>query len=638
MSKKTDKLKARKEQKKQVKAPRQNRRFDLILAIAIGIVTLAVFLPSRQFDFLLWDDDVNIKNNEAVMAELSSESVKAMFSTSVIGGYNPLSNLSFAVENHYFGLEPKVFHTTNVLLHVAATLLVFLLFRKLGLSLFVSSLVALLFGIHPMRIESVAWITERKDVLYSFFFLIASILYISYYQTRKWYFYILSLLVFVLSLLSKIQAVSLPLALILIDYHFEGRFRFRQVWNKAPYFLLSLATGIAGIYFLQQQGSLETDTIIPLHDRAFVGSFSFLVYVVKAIFPYQMSAIYPFPANLNWMHYSSMGVVLILAFLIWKMKRWRKEMVFGSLFFLVNVMFVLQVVGAGQGYIADRFTYLPYIGLFFLVAWFLEQLGSGKMKIPVYIGTAAYVILMLAMTSNHLGVWKNTETLFSNVLEHYPNVAVAHNNMGKYFREGNNYEKAIYHYTEALRINPEGWNTYSNRGKALFDLGRADEALADLNKSLEINPDFDEALSNRGAVLSSKGMFAESLADLEKAIKINPQNTTAYSNRSLTFYNLRQYDRCIEDINTYLRFKPNDADMINMRALSYSNLGRDAEAMADFNQAIVLNPRQGVFYQNRSLHHNKMGDRRSALVDIQQAAGMGVQINQQYLLFLQQNQ
>lgn len=609
-------------------------RMERIGLVLILIFTFFMFYPSVQYDYVNWDDDVNVTINPNVQ-QLDKESVKSMFTSTVIGGYTPLTTLTFALEVNQWGLNPKVHHLNNILLHLLCTMLAFILLKSLGINSFIVVVATFLFAIHPMRVESVVWITERKDVLYGAFFLLSAILYIRFSTTGKYLYYVLALLAFILALLSKIQAVSLPLALLAVDFFREGRFTFRQILNKVPFFILSLATGLAGIHFLSQEGSLETGTLMPIWERIFIGTYSLLVYLVKSVIPYELSAIYPFPARLTWMHYVSLPIVLVLAYGIYKIGKFRKEVWFGSLFFFVNVVFMLQIIGAGQGYLADRFTYIGYIGLFFLMGLGIQQIAQSKLNYFLIPLAGFYLGVLTWQTSQRIKVWENTETLFTDVIEKYPRVAVAHNNMGRYFREQNQYDKAIASYNQALSIDPDAYNTLNNRGKALFDTGRTDEALTDFDRSVELNGEYAESRSNRGAALASKGQYEAALIDLDKAVALEPGNLSARSNRALVLYTLNQFDKAIEEITIYLRYKPDDADMMNLRSLAYNQLNRNSEAMEDLNRAISIQPTQGVFWQNRSFLHNKTGNYTAALQDIQKAAELGVRINQAYVYELQ---
>ena len=611
------------------------KKDGLILA-GILILTLILFSPTFKYGFVNWDDDVNITNNHNVTSP-DKNSIHSIFTESIIGGYNPLTTLSFAVEYKFWGLKPDVYHMHNVVLHLFCTMLVYLILRQLGMNLFIASFTALLFGIHPMRVESVAWVTERKDVLYSMFFLTSTLAYIAYRKTRNLWYFILSILVFILSLLSKIQAVSLPLALISIDMLMDKKFNPKLLLNKIPFLILSAITGIIGIYFLQQQGSLETGTVLPLYQRVFIGTYALAVYFIKAFVPYEMSAIYPLPDKITVLHYLSFPVLLGAGYLVWKVKKWRTEIISGLLFFVFNIMFVLQVVGAGQGYLADRFSYIPYLGLFFILAFLLNAMVSGKWKTAAWAFAGIYMAILAVNTVQRVKVWENSETLFTDVLNKYPKVAVAYNNIGKYYREHNQYEKAIASYTKALAIDTKGFKTYNNRGKALFDTGKTGEALTDFDTCLSLNPDYVEALSNRGAALASMYKYSEALTDLDKAIKLEPTNTNAYSNRSLVFYYTKEYEKAIRDITMYLKYSPDDADIINIRALCYAQLKQNDKAIVDYNRSIELKPKEGIFYQNRSFFYNFNGDKPHALEDILKAQQFGVQVNAEYLKHLQSN-
>lgn len=607
---------------------------EWLLVAFILVVTFLVFSPVLKCDFVNWDDDVNVTINPNVR-ELNAASIKDIFSHTVIGGYTPLTTLSFAVENQFFGIKPGVFHFNNLLLHLLCTMLVFVFMRKLEANLFISFVVTFLFGIHPMRVESVAWITERKDVLYSFFFLLSLISYITFYKSKRLVFYFLALSAFIFALLSKIQAVSLPLILLLLDYFFEKKFQFKQVLDKIPFFILSLVTGLAGIYFLGHEGTLETGTVLPFIQRIFIGTYSFCVYLIKSVLPYQLSAIYPNPEKLSVLYYASALLVLLLAFLIYKSGKHRKDLIFGFLFFLFNVIFILQVVGTGQTFIADRFTYIAYIGLFFLIAWALNFLYISKWKTYVIILGVVYLAFLGMATWNRTQVWKNSETLFSDVIGKYPKFAIAYNNLGFYYRDQNQYEKAIEAYGKSIEINPQGYVSYNNRGEAYFDRGEIDKALEDMNMAIKLKPDYIKALSNRGAALGSKKEFVLALKDLDKAIALDAKNLKAYTNRSLVYYSLGNFEKTSQDATSYLQIKPNDADVLNLRGLCFSRLNKNQEALADFNKSIQLNPKAGAYFQNRSSLLYKTGDTKGALKDILKAQELGVKVNPAYLKMLQ---
>jgi tetratricopeptide (TPR) repeat protein len=600
--------------------------------ILIAGLIFAFYFQTFHFDFVNWDDQVNVYENENVV----NFDVKGIFSDHVIGNYNPLANFTLAVEYLVVKESPGLYHFNNVLLHIICSLLVYLLMKRLGMSFFASFLAALLFGIHPMRVESVAWITERKDVLFGMFYLISLLLYISYYKTRRAIYFIFSVLVFILSLLSKIQAVALPFSLLLIDYWFERKLTWKSVFEKVPFFLLSLITGLIGIYFLRQQGSLEVGNIMPVFQRLFIGSYSFVVFIVKSIVPFQTSAIYIFPAELSAMHYLSMLpalAVVVVAAIYFKTKRFIS---FGILFFTLNIVFVLQVVGAGQGFIADRFTYIPYLGLFLIYAVLFEKLlvKFQNRKVLLYSALAVYLLLISIQTLNQIKVWQNSETLWIDVIKKQPTAVLAYNNLAHYYIQQKQPEKALANYNVAIELQPENTQTYNNRGKIFFERGEFDKALLDYNKSLLLEPEYADALANRGAVYGATKQFVKAIEDFTNVMKIDPKNLDVISNRGYVFYQQKEFENAISDCKLYLQFKPKDTEVINLNGLCYAGLNDFDTAILEYSKAIQIEPANGLFYINRSFAFNSKGDKTTALKDAQQALKLGLNVDENYLHYL----
>ena len=600
----------------------------------LAVFTFVIFSPALKYDFVNWDDDVNIYENENVI----QFDLKGIFTNHVIGNYNPLTTLSFALEYQMVGEKPFLYHLNNLLLHVLCTLLVFLLMRKMGLSFLVSFLVALLFGIHPMRVESVVWITERKDVLFGAFFLLSLVFYTDYIRKDKNFLLILSLGVFVISLLSKIQAVALAPTLLLIDYWFSRKINKKLILEKIPYFLLALVTGIAGILFLRQQGSLDAGSSFPLLQRLFIGSYSFVVYLIKSVVPWEMSALYPYPQKISALFFLSLILALtIVAFPVFKFKS-NKTLTFGILFFLFNIAFLLQVVGAGQGFLADRFTYIPYIGLFLILAKTVETAASklSKQRSFIYSVLVVYLLLLTVVTFNRMKVWQNSETLWTDVIEKYPNTPLPYNNLGHYLRQQNQPDRALENYNKAISLEPGKAQPYNNRGKIYFDRGEMDKALADYNKCIELEPNHINALANRGAAFGTTKQWEKSLEDLNKTLELEPLHPNALSNRAFVWFQMAEYEKSIDDFNKYLTVEPNDPDVINTIGLCYFRLKNYENALEEFNRSIRLDATKGAYFLNRSLVLNAMGDKANALNDAERAMQLGFNVNNDYLNHLKQ--
>ncbi len=600
------------------------------IAVAL-LITAIAFFPSLANDFVNWDDDVNLLDNPNLEA-FDWEHIKAIFTTSVIGGYNPLSIFTLAIEKNFFGFDPKVFHTTNLLLHLCCVYLVFQILLAMKLSPLAAFVGAVLFGIHPMRVESVAWVTERKDVLFGVFYLGAMYTYIQSLlkPQRKNYFLYLTIGLFVLSLLSKIQAVALPLSLLALDYYFKRPLEWKLVLEKIPYFALSLATGFLGIYFLSEAKTLNDPTTFNLFERLLIGAYSFCIYGIKLIFPYEMSPLYPYPAKMPWQVY--LAPVGVLATLYWFYvafkKDWRAQ-VFGLAFFAFNIFFVLQILGAGQGYKADRFTYIPYFGLFFMAAYGLQELLKRKPAFQSYaqIGVGVYLLLFAGMTWQQCGVWKNGESLWTHVIKHYSNTALPYGNLGHYYRDQKQYKKALENYDRAVQLNTREGKTFNSRGKTYFDMGNATKALEDYNRSIEMDPDRAEFYVNRGAAFGSLGRLNEALNDFNKGVELDPKWKNSYLNRSLVYTQTGQYQEAYEDVVTFLQLDPFHADMWYEKATALRRLGRDPEALPALNQAIQLNPGKGLYWVERAKIHFQQGNRAQSKQDALRAQQLGIKVD-----------
>lgn len=596
------------------------------------VCAFIVFYPSLMNGFVYWDDGPNVFENPNIQS-LSMDHIKSIFSTSLNGNYNPLTILTFAIDYHFYRLDPFGYHLVNILFHLVNVLLVYFLIRNLGLGHWGGILVAFLFSIHPMRVESVTWITERKDVLFGMFYLFSLVCYLKYRATRKIIWSVLVYLTFILSLLSKIQAVALPLTLLVIDFYMERSFRWKLVLGKIPLFLLSLATGLVGIYFLLMQKSINTIQY-SLFDRMLSGSYTLVIYLVKVVIPYKMSAIYsyPNPGDFTFLFYASPFILILLCGLVIYSVKKTRVVATGSLFFLVNVIFVLQVVGAGQAFLADRFTYIPYIGLFFIAgaafSWIVRN-RPGWIPLTVT-GIIVYIIILSLMTWNYAKTWKNTETLFTHVIETDENAVAAYLNRAVYLREHKEYDKALVDLNKAIFLKQSSSNYY-DRGTLLFGLGKYKEAFNDFSQVLKSDSANSSALMNMGAIYGKRKQYDSALYYLTASIRINPKEKDAWLNLAALHYEKKRYPEAIRACDVYLTIKKDDPGMVNLRGLCKVNLGRYPEALTDYNLSIEMDPGNGSFYLNRSFLYNFTGDKEKAYADAKKAQSLGIKINEQYL-------
>lgn len=642
--------------------------------VVILLITFFVFKHSLSLQFVNWDDPYNLLENETLKIfsyNWDWKAVKTIFTADVIGNYNPLPIFTFAIEKYFFApdpvLKPFIFHFDNLWMHLVCTHFVYILFTKLGLSRTAAFIGALLFGIHPMRVESVAWITERKDVLYGMFFLGALLCYINYLNAvkNKTAWYILTIVLAIISCLSKVQAVTLPLTMVAVDFYFKRKWLSPKIliFEKLPWWLISLTFGLINIYTLKNQNSLNSDSHVVAFnfiDKLAVGAYSYTIYLIKWIYPYKLSPLYPYPPELPVQAYISLAVVplLLAVFLFWTIRNKKHDLFFGWMFFTFNIMFLLQIVGAGQGFLADRFTYIAYIGLFFLMIkaydWILQI--KPTFKIPLLVGAGLYLALFAFLTTRQLKVWENSETLWEHVKIYYPDSPLAWKQAANYYRdEKKDLDRAILNYQQAIKMEPNEGYTYNGLAKVYIDKAysldpkminfkQQQTALVQLSvqsylsaiekDSIKGQPDkkiTGEIIVNLGVAHAILGNMEEGLKYLSKGILVNPDNSNGYLNRGLIYFNASQFELAIKDYDEYMRLNAYNADIYYSRGICKFNLNRIEESLPDYNKAIALKATEPLFYIARSRTYRKMGNISASVNDANKAKQMGADVSMELL-------
>ncbi len=647
---------------------------DYLPLLIVLAVTALAFYPTLDNGFVNWDDEPNLLENKQVMAPFSIANTIAIFTSTVIGNYNPLPIFTFHLEYQLVQFKPFLYHFNNLWLHLACVFLVFRIMRKLGLSSMAAMFVALLFGIHPMRVESVAWVTERKDVLFAVFFLGAIDVYIRQLQNprpaaRYW---MLIIPLTILALLAKIQAVALPLAMLSIDYLLRRPLSLKLIWEKWIFWLLSFVVGALGVYFLRVNESISSDdpTGFNIVDRLFIGSYSYIVYLMKWIFPWKMSPLYPYPEKLDQLFYAStlpLAGVAILSLIAFK-RDWR-PLLFGILFFTFNVMFMLQIVGAGQGFIADRFTYIPYLGLFYLTGVLFDWVAANRptMKTALQGSLIAYLFVFGLLTMKQCGIWKSGDLLWGHVLNYYQNVSTPWNNRAQIYRkngdslreQGKNQEAfvadslALFDLGKSLSLKANV-EAYNSRGKILFSRGDIAGAFSDYTNAVILDSvnvskgekakksAISEILINRAAVwgmqgkghLANKeydqalGKFNLAIADATKGLSMSDTaNWLGYRNRYLAFMDLGQLEKALQDQDSVIVHRAWDATAYFDKGVTLLSLKRGTEAIDYMTQAInKLQPNSGQlpgFYRERAKAFYQLGDKAKAKADAIEAQRRG---------------
>lgn len=605
-----------------------------ILLVSVAAITFAAYLPSLHNEFLNWDDNTYIVKNPH-MRPLDFTFLKWAFATFYFSNWHPLTWISYAIDYSLWGLNPVGYHLTNIVLHVLNTVLVTLLAtRLLNMSrktnsgntvadkgvLTAAVLTGALFGLHPIHVESVAWVSERKDVLYAFFYLLSLLNYLRY-ANGKWStiaetplsrmsnrYYLLALLSFICSLLSKPMAVTLPLVLIILDRYplkrFEGEEIRYVILEKVPFLLLALASSAITFWAQRVGGSMQSFAELPLSPRLLTATRSLVTYLLKMLFPTKLSPFYPYPKNVMTATLFSVeycipfliaiGITTTCIFLLKRKPIWAVAWAY----YVVTLVPVLGIIQVGEQATADRYTYLPGLGLFLLVAVGIEKLanswlikgrpGLGGNALSLSLAISLIASLSFA-TVKQILIWKNDESLWSKVATVYPEVAIAYNNRGVYYRDHGQFDKAIDDFGRGLTIAPDNYLLYTNRASAYVKLGRSEDALRDASKAVDLNPRTWKTYSIRGKAYSMRGQHNEALKDYSMALQLDPTLAELYNSRANIYVKVGLLSQAIDDYTLAIKWStvPRGEYYYN-RGVVYMMMGRPEDAAKDFTASRYL--------------------------------------------------
>jgi len=539
----------------------KNHKIILSLCLILAISSIS-FLPCLKNDFINWDDQEYVTQNKIIM-ELSGRNIETIFSVSYMGHYHPLTLLSYSLEYRFFKLNPFIYHLTNLILHLMNGLLVFWVILMLKGGVLISLVVSLLFAIHPLHVESVAWISERKDVLYSFFFLGSMVVYLYYLKTMGMRYYLLSLFLFFLSLLSKSMAVALPIVLFLCDYLLHRKFDRKSLIEKIPFLAIAFIFGIMAVFAQRSTEIMSQKSSPSFIKNISIMSEGVVSYFSKLILPIKLSCVYPSIKGMEgpWSYVYSLVVVgLLITGIILVMLGKYRNVIFGPLFFIVTLLPALPIK-----IVADRYTYIPSIGIFFIAAEGFDWLYRSKMEHKKMMNTILAILFIgilstfSFLTWERCQVWRDSLSLWNNVLKNYPDTPIAYNNLGEAYLRKGDYERAISNYNQALKTNPEFRRAnyfFVNRGTAYLMKGDYEKAIADYHEALKINPNDANAYHHRGTAYLSKGDPERSIADFNKALKINPRYAETYLNKALACEKIGRMQEALESYKGFIENVP----------------------------------------------------------------------------------
>ncbi|MCQ2973661.1 MAG: tetratricopeptide repeat protein [Bacteroidales bacterium] len=629
------------------------------------IITIFVYSFNFGNQPTNWDDDKYIDANP-LLKDFSIETFKKMFLSKdngeryFMGNYHPLTMLTLNIDYHYSEIGsngkalPERFIAVNILLHLLSVIFIYLICNQLFKKRLYSIIIPILFAIHTLHVESVTWISERKDVLYTMFYFASLYMYILYKKRTKVLLYITSILLFILSCFSKGQAVSLTISIILIDYFLtEDYLKLKTHINKIPFIIISLIFGLISIEAQKVSTALSEVDQYQFYQRIAFGSYGFVQYVLRLILPLKLSCLYPYPDIINrtvptlyWLAVPLfIGSILLSVFTYKK----HKTLTFGILFFVSNIALLLQFIPVGSAMFADRYSYIPSFGISVLLSLLVDYLLNIKniSKNILISAFSLYILLLCVLTIDRIGVWRNSRTLWTDCVSKYPEAVIGWNNLGsnvnmladslykktnpqKYVEEK---KYAIECFTNGIKYKPDYVHCFYNRGlanKDLFDITSDTTyeklSLDDYTKAIKFDLNFSNAFQNRAIIYDSYGerwlgvnqdsanyYFNLAITDFNRALDLKPDFWEVYINRGASYGKSGRLEQSLEDLNVYLEHDSSNASAYSNRGLALSIVGDYEKSLKDFERAIQLDSTMEGAYYNQALTYRSMGNYPKAI-------------------------
>jgi len=575
------------------------RIFGIYLLLAA--ITFIVYARALTCDFVNFDDDIYVTDNHYVKAGLTRQSIFWAFKSPHIAFWHPVTLLSHMLDCHLFGLNPKWHHLVNLLFHIANTLLLFWVLKDLTGAIWQSAFVAGLFALHPLHVESVAWIAERKDVLSTFFWFLTMAAYLRYARQTSFAWYMVTLLLFALGLMAKPMLVTLPFVLLLLDYwplHRLVRVTSHEsraaILEKLPFIVLSAAFGFITVFAQQAKGVKRLD--VPLNTRLADAAVSAVTYIEKMFWPARLAVFYPRHTGSLHLLYAAVAAAVLLAIsaVIILLTRKRKYLFVGWFWYLGTLLPVsgLIKVGSGTFAMADRYTYILLTGLFIIIAWgFADLAAKWRYRKPaLVIASLAALSALSVSTFVQLQYWRNSITLFEHALNVTTANGTAHYNLACALGSKGKYDDAIAHYRQSLLIEPNYAGAHYSLGFALQAKGVLDEAITHYRSALQLDPDYANAHYSLGSALQSQGKLDEAVTHYRRALRLKPDDLDALRNLGEILASQNKFDDAVNCFRQALSLKPDDPKAAYNLALTFQLQGKLDEAMTGYRRTLRITP------------------------------------------------
>ena len=593
-----------------------DRHLGPLICLVIIVITVMVFWQVSSHDFVNIDDSVYVSDNAEVKSGLTADNVAWAFTTTRANFWHPLTWLSYMLDTELFGVNPGGYHFTNLLLHILNILLIFHVFRRMTGDVWKSSLVAALFAIHPLHVESVAWISQRKDVLSTLFWVLTMLAYLRYVERPSEKRYLLILLIFVFGFMAKPMLVTLPFVLLLMDlwpldrvfhhapinikksqYTSTIKLIKRNTWalvrEKLPLFIITTVASVAAYTFQEAGEALTSLDRLPMELRIGNAFISYVKYILTMIWPTNLAVFYPHPEILTWWHAGFASLFLVtVSLLAVKYMRSKPWLFVGWFWYLGTLVPVIGLVQVGSFAMADRYTYIPLIGIFIIVAWGVPEL-FGKWRYRAVVITILTLVSMAGFavaTYIQVGYWSNSVTLFKHTVEVTSKNRIANYNLGNALSKQGQWNEAVYYYKEALKIDPAYTQAYNNLGFAYYNLGRPADAIIQYVTALKISPGLKVTHNNLGNALAVNGELEKAILHYKEAHYLDPAFTKPYINLgNIRFYQSKPEEAIVLYMQA-LAIDTNSAVALKNMGLAKLQLGKLKEAITHLTKASVIDP------------------------------------------------
>ena len=664
-----------------------------ILIVSVLVITFITYRYSLHNEFTNWDDGVYIETNPYVK-NLTSENLKMIFTHSIQGIYfHPLTMLSLAINYHYSKMSPEPYYITNIVLHLLNTMLVFLLvlqllqamtkagYGKIKWMEWFAALCALWHGIHPMHVESVSWLADRKDVLYLFFYLIGLRTYVLYAEKRTLKLMIYTTIFYILALISKPLAVTFPLSIFAIDIllkrdketleiipilkpfyiltkavidvfrkiipkltEIKANAVARLIAEKAPLFVVSIIVGIITYKIADKGGSISSFQVFTIPQRLMFASDNFITYFAKAFVPIHLCSYYPYPNTdaggaLPIIFYMAPVLAILLPavplYIAYKGgENYFRVVLFGFLFYFFNVLFILQLVSAGPTILSERYSYAAYLSVVFMAVYFIYVLIDKfpKWRPVVLTGVTAVSIVFGYICYDRTKVWHNTKTLWEDVIAKFPlRVETSYKNLGNYYAERGQYDSAYMNYKVLADLHTTDAGVYSNIANIYGIKRQYDKALAAYSESMKLDSNNFDTYLDRAITYSMMGQYAPAFKDYDRAYSMNTKSEKLLENRAYTYLSAKQYDKSINDYTTLIQINPDKPQSYFNRGIAEFNKGADNEALSDFLRTLGGDPQNKDCMYDIALTYERLKDYPNALNYALKAKQAGFAVSDDYL-------